>query len=80
MDKIKDRYPDEWNGSVPEGDGRTKRQNGKIYFFTEAKIDNQYPDEWNGTIPVENAEINDYSSKVDKKKEPDDRFGDAGND
>ena len=45
----------------------------------EAKIDNRYPDEWNGTIPVENAEINGYPSKENKKKEPDDRFGDTSN-
>ena len=78
MDRIKDRYPDEWNGRAPVCD--RQRQKGKIYFFTEAKIDDRYPDEWNGNIPVENAEINGYPCKEDKKKEPDDRFGDAGND
>ena len=68
MDKIKDRYPDEWNGSAPVCDRRTKRQNGKIYFFTKAKIDNRYPDEWNGTIPVEHAEKTVIQAKKTKRR------------
>ena len=45
--KIKDRFPDEWNGRSP------------IYYMTineifykVRRIDDRYPDEWNGRSPI----------------------------
>ena len=44
--KIKDRFPDEWNGRSPFYYMIKKRTTYKT-----TKIDDRYPDEWNGHSP-----------------------------
>ena len=45
--RIKDRFPDEWNGRSPIYHTITKR-----ISFKARRIDDRFPDEWNGRSPI----------------------------
>ena len=45
--RIKDRFPDEWNGRSPIYYTTTKRMPFKV-----RRIDDRFPDEWNGRSPI----------------------------
>ena len=47
MVRIKDRFPDEWNGRSPIYNTITKR-----ITFKARRIDDRFPDEWNGRSPI----------------------------
>ena len=45
--RIKDRFPDEWNGRSPIYYTIIKR-----ISFKARQIDDRFPDEWNGRSPI----------------------------
>ena len=47
MVRIKDQFPDEWNGRSPIYYTITKR-----ISFKARRIDDRFPDEWNGRSPI----------------------------
>ena len=45
--KIKDQFPDKWNGRSPIYYMITRRAT-----YKSKRIDNRFPDEWNGRSPI----------------------------